>query len=139
MALFPRYLTGGLQRAYRRGAENVRSAPIAARVLGAIGVLAVLVAVAFAVVLLAMSNLRSSTDEQVQANRITASTLRLERVVDELEQSLRGFLLTRNTRIRESWVRARRKLPGATSELERLVAAQPQQRQLARATVAQIG
>ena len=96
MALFPRYLTGGLQRAYRRGAENIRSAPIATRVLGAIGVLAVLVAIAFAVVLLAMSNLRSSTDEQVQANRVTASTLRLERVVDELEQNLRGFVLTRN-------------------------------------------
>ena len=100
MALFPRYLTGGLQRAYKRGAENIRSAPIAARVLGAIGVLAVLVAIAFAVVLLAMSNLRSSTDEQVQANRVTASTLRLERVVDELEESLRSFVLTRNDRIR---------------------------------------
>ena len=71
--------------------------------LGAIGVLAVLVAIAFAVVLLAMSNLRSSTDEQVQANRVTASTLRLERVVDELEESLRSFVLTRNDRIRQSW------------------------------------
>ena len=98
MALFPQYLTGGLQRAYKRGAENIRSAPIATRVLGAIGVLAVLVAIAFAVVLLAMSNLRSSTDEQVQANRVTASTLRLERVVDELEESLRSFVLTRNDR-----------------------------------------
>ena len=103
MALFPRYLTGGLRRAYTRGAENIRSAPIATRVLGAIGILAVLVAIAFAVVLLAMSNLRSSTDEQVQANRVTASTLRLERVVDELEESLRSFVLTRNDRIRQSW------------------------------------
>jgi hypothetical protein len=54
MALFPQYLTGGLQRVYKRGAEGIRSAPIATRVLGAIGVLAVLVAIAFAVVLLAM-------------------------------------------------------------------------------------
>ena len=53
-----------------------------------------------------MSNLRGSTDEQVRANRVTAATLRLERVVDELDQSFRGFVLTRNSRIRESWERA---------------------------------
>jgi len=51
--------------------------------------------------------LRSSTDQQVQANRVTASTLRLERVVDELEASLRGFVLTRNDKIRDDWNRAR--------------------------------
>jgi signal transduction histidine kinase len=134
MTLVPR----AVRRVYERGRENIRSAPIAARVLGAIGVLAVLVAVAFAVVLLAMSNLRSSTNEQVQANRITASTLRLERIVDELEQSLRGYFLTRNPRIRDSWVRATRDLAPATAELQRLVDSQPQQRQLARSTVVQI-
>ena len=115
-----------------RSPTNIDSAPIAARVLGAIGVLAVLVAVAFAVVLLAMSNLRGSTDEQVQANRVTASTLRLERVVDELEQSLRGFVLTRNARIRAELGPA----PAASCRRRRrrstkLVAAQPQQAQLA--------
>src|SRR5258705_13715148 len=110
MAVVPRTL-GGLQRAYDRGANNLRSAPIATRVLGAIGVLAVLVAIAFAVVLLAMSNLRSSTDEQVQANRVTASTLRLGRVVDELEGGLRTFVFTRNDRIRQIWNQAEGKLP----------------------------
>ena len=138
MALFPRYLTGGLQRAYKRGAENLRSAPIATRVLGAIGVLAVLVAIAFAVVLLAMSNLRSSTDEQVQANRVTASTLRLARVVDELEGSLRSFVFTRNDRIRQSWNQAEGKLPRATAELSNLVASQPAQKRLASSTIGHI-
>ena len=103
--------------------------------LGAIGVLAVLVAIAFAVVLLAMSNLRSSTDEQVQANRVTASTLRLERVVDELEESLRSFVLTRNDRIRQSWNQAEGKLPPATAELANLVASQPAQKRLASSTI----
>src|SRR4051795_6720563 len=138
MALFPQHLTGGLQRAYRRGAENIRSAPIATRVLGAIGILAVLVAIAFAVVLLAMSNLRSSTDEQVQANRVTASTLRLERVVDELEESLRSFVFTRNDRIRQSWDRASGQLPRATADLAELVSAEPGQRQLVRGTIGHI-
>ena len=100
--------------------------------LGAIGVLAVLVAIAFAVVLLAMSNLRSSTDEQVQANRVTASTLRLERVVDELEESLRSFVLTRNEPDpRRAGTRPTAKLPRATAELANLVASQPAQRRLA--------
>lgn len=135
MAAFPRSLPGGLQRVYERGVDNVRAAPIAARVLGAISALAILVAVAFAVVLVAMSNLRGSTDEQVQANRITASSLRLERVVDELEQSLRGFVLTRNSRIRESWDRATQQLPAATDELERVVVGQPGQAQLVQRTV----
>jgi len=37
---------------------------------------------------------------------VTAATLRLQGIVDELDQSFRGFVLTRNSRIRESWERA---------------------------------
>ena len=93
--------------------------------LAAIGVLALLVAAAFVVVLLAMSSLRASTDEQVRVNRVTAATLRLQGVVDELDQSLQGFVLTRNSRIRESWERAGRELGPATATLEKVVAEQP--------------
>jgi signal transduction histidine kinase len=122
----------------RRGADAVAEAPIVARVLGAIGLLAVLVATAFAIVLLAMSNLRSSTNEQVQANKVTTATLRLERVVDELEQSLRSFVLTRNQGIRNSWNRARSELPAAIGDLQKHVATQPVQAQFARGVVSQI-
>ena len=55
-------LTGWFAERYRRAAENAATAPIVARVLGAIGVLAILVAAAFAFVLLALSNLRGSTN-----------------------------------------------------------------------------
>jgi len=74
----------------------------------------------------------------VQANRVTASTLRLERVVDELEASLRGFVLTRNDKIRDDWNRAAGLVPKATSELARLVAAQPGQKELAASTIANV-
>ena len=130
---------GGLRRGYERLIEIVDSAPIAIRVLSAIGVLALLVAAAFSFVLLAMSSLRESTDEQVQVNKVTAATLRLERVVDELDQSLRGFVLTRNARIHAGWNRAKQNLAPATAALEKLVAHQPQQAQLARRTVDRIG
>jgi signal transduction histidine kinase len=124
--------------AYRRAAAVVDEAPIVARMLGAIGVLALLVAIAFAIVLLAMSDLRGSTDEQVQANKVTTAALRLERVVDELEQSLRGFVLTRNTRIRASWDRARRDLSPAIADLQHRVAEQPAQMHLVGGIVSQV-
>jgi signal transduction histidine kinase len=127
-----------LRAASRRAASSIDEAPIVARVLGAIGILALLVAIAFAIVLLAMSDLRSSTDEQVQANRVTTAALRLERVVDELEQSLRGFVLTRNSRIRASWDRARRDLASSIADLERGVASQRTQAALVRTVVTEI-
>lgn len=130
-----RQLTGRTRAAFRRGADAVAEAPILARVLGAIGLLAVLVATAFAIILLAMASLRGSTNEQVQSNRVTTAALRLERVVDDLDQSLRGFVLTRNPEIRASWERARRGLPAAAAELRRRVAEQPAQARLANTIV----
>ena len=130
-----RQLTRPIRAAFRRGADAVAEAPIVARVLGAIGLLALLVATAFALVLLAMANLRGSTDEQAQANKVTTAALRLERVIDELDQSLRGFVLTRNRGIRASWDRARRDLPRVSSRLELLVEKQPAQARLARTIV----
>jgi signal transduction histidine kinase len=135
---FRRQLSSRARAAFERASDAIAEAPIVARVLGAIGLLAVLVATAFAIVLLAMSNLRGSTNEQVQANRVTTAALRLERVVDELDQSLRGFVLTRNRAIRASWDRARRSLPSATVALERLVEPQPNQARLTRVIVSSI-
>ncbi len=117
-------LTGWFRKRYDSAAENVATAPIVARVLGAIGVLAILIAAAFAFVLVALSNLRGSTNEQVTANRVTTAALRLERVVDELDQSLRGVVLTGNSSIRANWVAARRSLAPAISALEKQAGSQ---------------
>jgi signal transduction histidine kinase len=59
-------------------------------------------------------------------------------VANELEQSLRGFVLTRNASIRASWDLARADLAPATANLERAVANQPAQAGLARMVVAQV-
>jgi signal transduction histidine kinase len=125
-------LRGWLAERYRRAAENAATAPIIARVLGAIGVLAILVAAAFVFLLVALSNLRGSTTEQAVANRVTTAALRLERIVDELDQSLRGFVLTRNRGIRENWEMSRRALPAAIAALQKQVAPQPRQAALVR-------
>jgi signal transduction histidine kinase len=131
-------LSRGLRGATGRVTGTVGSVSIMARVLGAVGLLAVLITAAFVVVLLAVSNLRGSTNEQARANRVTTATLRLERVVDGLDRSLRNFVLTRNTAIRAGWDRARFELPAAEGELERAVAAQPTQRQLVRSLISEI-
>jgi signal transduction histidine kinase len=131
----PERHSSGVRRGYERLVAIIDAAPIAVRVLAAIGVLALLVAAAFVVVLLAMSSLRASTDEQVRVNRVTAATLRLQGIVDELDQSFRGFVLTRNSRIRESWNRAARELRPATATLEKVVAEQPRQAALGRSIV----
>jgi signal transduction histidine kinase len=125
-------LKGWLAKRYRRAADNAATAPIVARVLGAIGVLALLVAAAFVFVLVALSNLRGSTNEQAVANRVTTAALRLGRIVDELDQSLRGYVLTRNRGIRANWEMSRRALPAAISALENQVAPQPHEARLVR-------
>jgi signal transduction histidine kinase len=109
----------------RAGADAVVAAPMVVRILGAIGMLAVLLCVAFAFVLFALSDLRVATNRQVQARQVTAATLRVGQTVDRLEQSLRSFVLTRNDLILNTWNRARRDLPVETDALLPLLAAQP--------------
>ncbi|HEU5211803.1 MAG TPA: HAMP domain-containing sensor histidine kinase [Gaiellaceae bacterium] len=86
---------------------------------------AVLLAVAFAFVLIALTDLRSATDEQVRARRVTTATLRVEQLVGGLEQTLRNFILTRSSLILRSWDRDRAQLAAATDALQPLLAAQP--------------
>ncbi len=116
----------------------IGAAPIAVRMLAGVGTLALLVAAAFAVALTAMSSLRGSTNDQVRVNRVTAATLRVERVVDELDQSLRGFVLTRNERIRDTWVRAQADLPAAAAELQSSLRSQPAEARIADTVIERI-
>ena len=106
--------------------------PLLSRVLLGSAGLAVLIGAAFALALLAMSDLRSSTNAQAHSKDVSTATLELERVVNELDQELRGYVFTGVGRFLVSWQRARRTLPSALQRVERLVAAQPAQRRQAR-------
>jgi len=124
-------LRGALQRLSRRTAE----APLLSRVVIASALIAVLVIGAFVVLLVAMSDLRASTSEQARSKDLTAATLGLERVVNELEANLRAFTVSDNERFVVSWRQARADLPGAVANLERLVAREPlQKRQVSQLT-----
>ncbi|HEY4347398.1 MAG TPA: ATP-binding protein [Gaiellaceae bacterium] len=90
------------------------------------GVLAVLVVGAFAVLLVAMSHLQRSTNEQARARNVTAATLSLERVVNELEAGLRSFAIGNgNNRLLGSWRQGRAELPAALDAVEKANEGEP--------------
>jgi signal transduction histidine kinase len=104
------------------------SLPLLSRVLlGSTG-LAVLIGATFALALLAMSDLRSSTNAQAHSKEVSTATLELERVVNELDSSLRGYVNSGQRTYLSSWQQARRTLPTALRQVQELVAAQPAQK-----------
>jgi signal transduction histidine kinase len=100
--------------------------------------LAVVVAIVFAVLIQAVSTLNDATSREAHAKDVTAATLRLEKLVIDLETGLRGFILTRNEEVLEPWSEAQKALPGRIREVERLASTNPAQRQRARELAAAI-
>jgi signal transduction histidine kinase len=95
-------------------------------VVGSI-LLGVLVACAFGVMLVAVSDLRRSTNVQAQSRSITSSTLELEQLVDQLEMSLRAYLVSGNDRFQTAWRRARGQVAEAIEGMESQLTSQPAQ------------
>jgi signal transduction histidine kinase len=105
--------------------------PLLRRVVVGSAALAVIVAGTFGVLLVAMSDLRSSTNAQARSKDVSTATLNVERVVNELDVSLRGFVISGSPRFLASWQQARTELPSAAAQLERLVAPQPEEKRKA--------
>ncbi len=110
------------------GSRRLTSLPLVTRLGVASAVLALLVAAAFAVLIVAVSALRGSTRRATHAKDVSTSTLILEKFVLDLEGGLRGFVITGNERVLDPWRTARREIPGATERLRRLVATDPRER-----------
>ena len=64
------------------------------RLLYASVVLALLVSATFAALIVAVSSLREANDREARATEAVTATLRLEKLVLDLETGLRGFVLT---------------------------------------------
>lgn len=93
---------------------------------------AILVAGAFAVLILAVSSLREATEQGARSKDLTTATLALDKLVLDLERGVRGFVLTGSERLLQPWTEARRDLPRRLAAFERLAAANPAQRRRAR-------
>jgi signal transduction histidine kinase len=94
-------------------------------------VLALLVGAAFAVLLIAISDLRTSGRLLAHSRSTNAAADRLEGLVIDLETGVRGYVIARQERFLKPWKAARAAFPSRARALERL-AEQPGQKQRVR-------
>ena len=93
---------------------------IARRILLASVVLSLLVSAAFVTLILAITALRQANEREARASDVTTATLRLEKLVVDLETGLRGLVLTGNERFLQPYTAARGQLPRRLAEFELL-------------------
>ena len=102
------------------------------RMLLASGLLTLVLGATFAVLLLAVDDLREAARATHASEEVLATANEMERLVIDLETGVRGFVLTREERFLEPWDNARRDLPARARALERQSAADPEQERTAR-------
>ena len=106
---------------------------LSARMMAASVVLAILVAAGFAILINSVSTLDAARVREAHSKDVTVATVVLEKLVIDLENGLRGFVLRRNERVLRPFDRARAQLPRRLRALESLVSANPAQTRRARA------
>jgi signal transduction histidine kinase len=102
------------------------------------GLVALLVAGAFAVLLVALAQEREASSRARDSQAVLVAANQLERLVIDLETGERGFVITGQERFLEPWEAARSALLEAGAELERLLTV-PVQRERARRITGAIG
>ena len=98
------------------------------RMVVASGLLALIIAAAFAVLLSSVSELRTLERRARAAEEVLVVANRLERLVVDLETGQRGFVITGQDRFLQPWREAQVALPAQASNLEELVADNPEQK-----------
>jgi len=101
------------------------------RLITASAVLALLVIGVFVALIFAVSATRTATREETRSRRITTSAIRLEKLVVDVQNGVRGYAITGNARFLEPYKAAVRALPGQQDEFEALASGQPRQRKRA--------
>jgi signal transduction histidine kinase len=118
--------------------RKLRSISLSARMLVASAVLALLVAGVFAVLIQAVSALNDATRREAHAKDVTTTTLRLQKLVVDLDSGVRGFVLTANPGFLEPWEEARAQLNDHLAEFTRRASTNPAQRKAALTLAGQI-
>ena len=112
--------TGRLARARRLPGVRAFGArvPLVARIALASALLAVLVAAAFTILVLTLSDLRVTTSQANRSKDVTSATLVLEKDVLQVDAALRGYVNTGDRRFLRAFRDARAELPASTAALE---------------------
>jgi signal transduction histidine kinase len=100
--------------------------------------LAIVVAAAFVILILSLATLREATRQEAQSRDVTAEALMLQKLVLDVETSLRGYVITGQKSFLEPYDAARKELPDRYRELDRLVADEPAQQRRARNLITDI-
>jgi signal transduction histidine kinase len=100
------------------------------------GLLALIVGGAFAVLFVAIADLRDAARLSRHSQQVLAAANRLERLMIDVETGQRGFLLTGEERFLEPWEAARTALPQASRRLTELAQVPVQDRQARQITQA---
>jgi signal transduction histidine kinase len=94
--------------------------------------LAILVGSAFAALVVALTAQRAAADREARSRDVVAATLRIEKLVVDVETSVRGFAISRNEDFLTPYRIALRELPERGVQLQRLVSDDRAQRLRAR-------
>jgi signal transduction histidine kinase len=96
--------------------------------LVASGLLALVIGAAFAVLLLSVADLRAQERLTTRSQEVLVTANQLERLVVDLEDGVRGFVITGQEQFLQPWEDARAALPAVSGTLERLTAGGVQER-----------
>jgi signal transduction histidine kinase/DNA-binding response OmpR family regulator/CHASE3 domain sensor protein len=105
------------------------------RMLGASVLVALIVAGAFAVVLVAVSDLHASARQARHAEQVIATATELEKLLIDAQAGQRGFVITGQESFLAPWRNARKNLPLQERSLDHLVGGNPAQERRAREIV----
>ena len=93
--------------------------------------LAFIVVAAFVALIVAISAQREATAREARSRDVTAASLRLEKLVVDMETGIRGLTLTSDRNFLQPYTDALRALPGQRAALQALVVNDPVQRRRA--------
>ena len=102
------------------------------RMIAASALLALIIGAAFAVLLLAIGDLRESERRASHSQEVLTASNQLERLLLDLETGQRGFVLTGEERFLQPWQAARASFPGRAGALLELVEGEPVEERSAR-------
>ena len=108
------------------------------RMLVASGLLALVIATAFAVLLTSVADLRTSERRARESEEVLVVANRLERLVVDLETGQRGFIITGQERFLQPWHDAQVAFPDQARNLQQLVADNPEQQARAQRLTQQV-
>ena len=102
-------------------------AGLSGRMMLASGLLMLILAVPFSVLLVTVADLRAAEHAAQDSEELLATANELERLIVDLETSVRGFVITGTEEFLQPWNVARSRLPASAAALDQLSAREPEQ------------